>query len=615
MAERLFGLETEYAFAVLGPGDRARMRSAAMERFMNLARARLVHLPGIHEGDLFLANGSRLYVDHGMHPELCTPECPNPWDLVRYVKAGERLLESVADELVRTDDSVSEVVLARNNIGYTGKHVTWGCHESYLHHGDPGAFPSQLIPHLASRIVYTGGGGFDSKSPGIEFMVSPRVAHLTQAISGDSTSDRGIYHTKDEALATGGAHRLHLLCGESLSSEWACWLKVATTGLVVAMIQAGLRPGDAVQLGAPLRAMGRFARDATCTAPAGSPARGIVTALDIQEHYLGLAEQHVGAEWMPPWAAEACAQWRAVLERLRRAPSGVATSLDWAIKRTLYLRHMARRGFQPEAVRVWTQVLRIVAQALARADRAADPITAALILGPGSPVSPEVRRLTDGLRDHGQDWDRLDDFLALRQQLFALDTRFAQVGPNGVFRALDRAGLLEHHMPGVDNIEHAMANPPAIGRASLRGRCIQRLAGRNGRVKCNWNCILDFAGRRRLDLSNPFASDEHWEELDSSDTDDESIRDTLQRLRNRSRTREPATPDGFRVGQRVVLGRHDMVNGSDNWHPRMDEYVGREATIINVIGNDPSGCHLVWVDVDHGQWAWRTQNLRPVQNA
>src|SRR3546814_15994758 len=45
--------------------------------------------------NVFLANGARLYLDVGSHPEYATPECDDLVDLVTHDKAGERILEQL----------------------------------------------------------------------------------------------------------------------------------------------------------------------------------------------------------------------------------------------------------------------------------------------------------------------------------------------------------------------------------------------------------------------------------------------------------------------------------------------------------------------------------------
>ena len=87
MAERIFGLETEYAFAALGPRGERIPSEPVLNRFMELAKE-LPHLGGKDSGGIFLENGSRFYIDTGYHPELATAEVANPWDACRYVLAG-----------------------------------------------------------------------------------------------------------------------------------------------------------------------------------------------------------------------------------------------------------------------------------------------------------------------------------------------------------------------------------------------------------------------------------------------------------------------------------------------------------------------------------------------
>ena len=133
-----------------------------------------------------------------------------------------------------------------------------------------------------SRIVYTGSGGLNSGSRGIDFSISPRVQHLVKISSGASTQSRGIFHTKNEPLCGHGYRRLHVLCGDSANSELATWLKVGATALITALIDKGYQPGTAMALRKPLAAMQRFALDASCKTKAESlDNHRFVSAIDI----------------------------------------------------------------------------------------------------------------------------------------------------------------------------------------------------------------------------------------------------------------------------------------------------------------------------------------------
>jgi hypothetical protein len=100
--------------------------------------------------------------------------------------------------------------------------------------------------------------------------------------------------------------------------------------------------------------------------------------------------------------------------------------------------------------------------------------------------------------------------LKVHQELCEIDTSFGQLDDCSIFAALDRAGVLAHRFAGVDNIEHALAQPPAIGRARLRGECVQRFAGQNRRYSYSWRHVIDREKNLLLDISDPFMSEEKW---------------------------------------------------------------------------------------------------------
>lgn len=65
---------------------------------------------------------------------------------------------------------------------------------------------------------------------------------------------------------------------------------------------------------------------------------------------------------------------------------------------------------------------------------------------------------------------------------------------------------------------------------------------------------------------------------------------------------------GVRVGTEVTLGRHEVVNGSDNWADDMEDYVGRRTRVTSLGGVDEQGCAVVRVEADDGEWMWRVRD-------
>ncbi len=612
MAERLSGLETEYAFTALGHNGNGLNRNEHLRRFFGLAQARLGHIKGMGGCDMFLINAGRLYMDAGLHPEFCTPECANPWDIVRYTLAGERMLDDVAQQLAR-DSGIAEAALFKCNVDYGGTDSTWGCHESYLHRTDPRQLSGQIIPHLVSRLIYTGAGGFSVSAGGMSFSLSPRVAHLQHEVSNSSMHDRGIFHTKDESLSTAGYHRLHLLCGESLCSHQSSWLKVGTTALVVAMVEGGLCPGDAVQLNAPLLAMQRFAADPQCkTTVLAADKHHHLSALTIQRHYLEMAEHNLGRSFMPPWAPQVCERWREMLDRLADAPQSVSTCLDWAIKLALFRQWSQQHGLAWESLGHWSCVYQRLVSALSQTPNKNVENQIEFILGPQSPIRSEVERLNVYLELRGLEWSGLRSYLQLRSTLFEIDTRFGQLGPRGIFNSLDRQGVLDHAVSGVDNIEHAMGNPPAIGRGKLRGQWISRLAGEKDRFNCCWTMILDKQKWRVLDMSDPFAEQVDWQDRPADlppppppppgATRRGRATDIFEAVRQRLAASGPRSQ--YRRGQRVVIAR--LIEDAPS------ELEGSTAMIMRV-EQDERGT-IYRLNIDQGRHAWRTCHLLTADN-
>jgi proteasome accessory factor A len=502
----MFGVESEYAIAGLD-GKEPMRRDDLVNRFVRAARRRLAHLPdACSSSGMFLENGARFYIDCGLHPEMTTPECTTPWELARYIKAGERILEGLTQELQTEAGAAAEIMCFRCNVDYSGSGSTWGCHESYLHRAYPASLPEQLIPHLVTRVIYTGAGGFNPLVNRLEFCVAPRLMHIQQVISDDSTGNRGIFHTKNEPLAGDGYNRLHILCGESLCSETAIVLKIGVTALVTAMAEEGLKPGTELRLASPLEALHIVASDVTCKRKLRLAGGGEATAIEIQRRLLQLAERHRGV--LPPWADAICALWRLTLDRLAGSPDSVATVLDWAIKRRLFQNRAKRRGIPVERFALLNSTVQRLTAALAGVGVNGRGILLSVVLGHDSPIPEEVARTGSALAAEGLAWDDLECFLNLRDEFYQIDTRFGQIGPRGIFSEMDRRGVLEHKVAAADGVEMAMREPPAVGRARLRGAAIRRLSGQS-HAGCSWMSVLAPDGRM-LDLSDPFAAAEVW---------------------------------------------------------------------------------------------------------
>lgn len=175
MERRIFGLENEYGITFTLRGQR-RLSPDEVARYV----FRRVVSWG-RSSNVFLANGARLYLDVGSHPEYATPECDSILDLVTHDKAGERILERLlvaASQQLRDEGIRGSVYLFKNNTDSAGN--SYGCHENYLtsRSDDLGHYAEVLIPFFVSRQIYAGAGKVLQTARGAMFCIAQRAEHI-----------------------------------------------------------------------------------------------------------------------------------------------------------------------------------------------------------------------------------------------------------------------------------------------------------------------------------------------------------------------------------------------------------------------------------------------------
>ncbi|MEY4940671.1 MAG: hypothetical protein RIQ93_2406 [Verrucomicrobiota bacterium] len=189
----------------------------------------------------FLFNGGRFYVDMG-HLEYCTAECATAADVVRYDRAGDRiLLEAVA--ALGLGEHVS---IFRNNIDHRSG-ATFGCHENYsLTRAAPLTEGNvlSLLTFLTLRVLFTGSGRVGGSSvigqpaSEVDFQISQRADYIETDLYEWVQHNRAIINTRDEPLADPRHfRRLHLLHGDTNVLPSALYLKVGSTRLVLDLLE------------------------------------------------------------------------------------------------------------------------------------------------------------------------------------------------------------------------------------------------------------------------------------------------------------------------------------------------------------------------------------------
>jgi proteasome accessory factor A len=295
--------------------------------------------------------GGCAYIDLD-HLELCLPEVLSAWDFVAAWHALLRLTQDAQQMVNATrDDSRRVQVLANNS---DGRGHSYGSHLNILMSRAGWNSVVQRKPHYlaflaafqASSIPLTGQGkvGAENGSPPVTFQLSQRADFIETMMGSQTTAYRPLVNTRDEPLAgrrgrsQPGLARLHVIFHDSTLCHVATLLKVGTTQLIAAMIEAEA-VDPALALDDPLVAVRDWSRDVSLDARAALVSGARVTSLELQRRFLDAAAAFVAsgrADGVVPRAGELVALWDGTLTQLeRRDWTALARRLDWVLKLSL----------------------------------------------------------------------------------------------------------------------------------------------------------------------------------------------------------------------------------------------------------------------------------------
>lgn len=347
---RIFGIETEYGVTCTFKGQR-RLSPDEVARYL----FRRVVSWG-RSSNVFLRNGSRLYLDVGSHPEYATAECDDVTELVVHDKAGERILEGLlidAEQRLNEEGVTGDIYLFKNNTDSAGN--SYGCHENYLvgRHGEFSRMADVLIPFLVSRQMVVGAGKVLQTPRGAVYCVSQRAEHIWEGVSSATTRSRPIINTRDEPHADAEKYRrLHVIVGDSNMSETTTLLKVTITDLVLRMIEQGVVLRD-MTLENPIRAIREISHDLTGRRKVRLANGREMSALEIQQEYHDRAAEFVDREGYGPVHRQMLELWGRTLKAVDSGDlSLIDREIDWAIKHQLLHRYMAKRDLTLSSSRV-----------------------------------------------------------------------------------------------------------------------------------------------------------------------------------------------------------------------------------------------------------------------
>ena len=451
MERRIFGLENEYGVTCTLRGQR-RLSPDEVARYL----FRRVVSWG-RSSNVFLANGARLYLDVGSHPEYATPECDSIYDLVVHDKAGERILEQLlgsAEQRLREEGIRGVIYLFKNNTDSAGN--SYGCHENYLtsRRDDLAHYAEVLIPFFVSRQIYAGAGKVLQTARGAMYCIAQRAEHIWEGVSSATTRSRPIINTRDEPHADAERYRrLHVIVGDSNMSEYTTFLKVGATSILLRMLEDPSVVLRDLSLENPIRAIRDISHDITCRRTVRLNNGREVSALDIQREYLDRALRYADSRGLSPLEVKALEMWEHCVTTIESDPMKLDREVDWVIKYKLIEAYRERHELDLSHPRV---------------------------------------ALMD-LQYHDVHRER------------------------GLFYKLQDHGFVERMCSDAD-IETAIETPPQTTRARLRGEFIRRAKERKRDYTVDWvHLKLNDQAQRTVLCKDPFKSrDERVEKLIAS---------------------------------------------------------------------------------------------------
>jgi proteasome accessory factor A len=444
---RIFGIENEYGVTCVLRGQR-RLSPDEVARYL----FRRVVSWG-RSSNVFLENGSRLYLDVGSHPEYATPECDSLYDVVAHDKAGERILEGLVESAERrlAEEGIrGDIYLYRNNTDSAGN--SYGCHENYLirRQADFQRTIDTLIPYLVTRQIWAGAGKLLNTARGTVFSLAQRAEHIWEGSSSATTRSRPIINTRDEPHADAERYRrLHVIAGDSNMSEYATYVKVGATVALLQMLEDEVVFRD-LTLENPIRAIREISHDVTCRRRIRLANGRELSALDIQWEYLERIMRYARVSGVAPEIERAISMWEHLLTGLEKDPMTLHREVDWVAKHHLMDRYMLKHDL---------------------------------------PLSSPKLALID-LNYHDVNRRR------------------------GLYYKMQNAGLMDRIVTE-DAINDAMIHPPATTRARLRGEFIKAAKAKRRDFTVDWvHLKLNDQAQRTVLCKDPFkAYDERVDRL------------------------------------------------------------------------------------------------------
>ncbi|MHB1891098.1 MAG: proteasome accessory factor PafA2 family protein, partial [Acidimicrobiales bacterium] len=202
-----------------------------------------------------------------------------------------------------------------------------------------------LIPFFVTRQIYAGAGKVLQTARGAVYCLSQRAEHIWEGVSSATTRSRPIINTRDEPHADAERYRrLHVIVGDSNMSEYATYLKVGVTSILLRMLEEPSTVLRDLTLENPIRAIREVSHDLTCRRKVRLANGREASALDIQSEYLEKALRFRDTHGLSEQESTALDMWHHCLKGIESDPMSLGRECDWVSKYKLVEAYRARHS-------------------------------------------------------------------------------------------------------------------------------------------------------------------------------------------------------------------------------------------------------------------------------
>jgi proteasome accessory factor A len=398
---------------------------------------------GIVTLDTYLSNGGRCYQDVGPHTEYDTPEIASSLvDTVTSEIAGERIVHAIL-ESVKAKKQIADYRLNKRLVDNQG--TTCGHHENYSCGTDGITIDKEHLTllglHLATRNVWAGAGCLLPQNNRNVFYLSQKIGSLEYDYASSTTNQsKPLVNLRNQQLAD--KSRFVRVHVTSGDANMSPWAMWMSLGTTSIVLRLIENSIDIGDLATQL--------DVLSLAKAVNTDPNMTRLYDLTD------------------------------ERRVTAIDIQSMLVDLAYK---HADEMMLPEEEARVLREWERVLfDLDIEPLSTIDRVEWIARRQLILGH---CNKKHRSCND-------------------ERLLDLDKMWDEISPRGIALNKLRTGLWSAWMPDQAAIERAITTPPQNTRAAVRGRFVEKFAGRKGYGVTEWE-RLDM-GNRCIMISDPRVS-------------------------------------------------------------------------------------------------------------